>query len=262
MTLTDGLRQRPLVEKDCAGIYWRSPLSHAFVARFSTVQLSISELAATSLELPWAFRRQRGWSAVALLRPVTAKQCPWLSTDGELALDRVPFLLRMYPFCLMPDNSSQVLAYWNDPECICSAGQPFFENGQLSGPLTKVAQAFGRFVSGVQTVHQMGADLHAAGVLRVAGDASSEASELFNVDETALQELSGETLKALMTTGALGSAHAQLLSQHHLTKFNRRTPKVLSAAAPAEPQAECNFLDALADDFMSGEDLRPGVLAP
>jgi len=263
MTLTDGLRQRPLVEKDCAGIFWRSHLTHAFVARFSTVQLSISELAATSLELPWAFRRQRGgWSAVALLRPVKAKQCPWLSTDGELALDRVPFLLRMYPFCLMPDNSSQVLAYWNDPECICSAGQPFFENGQLSGPLTKVAQAFGRYVSGVQTVHQMGADLHAAGVLRVAGDASSEASELFNVDETALQELSGETLKALMTTGALGSAHAQLLSQHHLTKFHRRTPKVLSAAAPAEPQAECNFLDALADDFMSGEDLRPGVLAP
>jgi hypothetical protein len=99
-------------------------------------------------------------------------------------------------------------------------------------------------------------------VLRVADDASSGAPELFKVDETALQELSGETLKSLMTTGALGSAHAQLLSQHHLTKFHRRTLKSMPAAAPTEHQAECNFLDALADDFMSGEDLRPGVLAP
>lgn len=262
MTSPVAIRPRPLTQQDCAGLRWRSPADYSFAGNIPSVLLSASDLAAVTLELPWFFIPSQGkWCAVAPLRRAQDNECLWLDADGLVALRWLPFLLRMYPFTVLPDGDSHVLGLWQDPDCVGKTGKPLFENGNLSPALDPVARAFGRFVAGLEAMHKIGTALSEAGIL-LPVRATEDGGNLYNIDEEALRSTPPDTLALLAQNGALGAAHAQLLSRHHIKYRTIRKVASQSQNTPVTREADRAFLDALTDDLLEGAELKPGALAP
>ncbi|KIC39030.1 hypothetical protein RA27_17900 [Ruegeria sp. ANG-R] len=223
--------------------------------------LSSSELAAVTLELPWFFVNAGGkWRAVAPLRRDRDGGSLWVHDDGSVALDRLPFLLRMYPFAVLPEGDSHVLGIWQDPDCVGEIGKLLYEDGRLSPTLDPVARGFARFVAGLEVMNRIGTALQVADVLRPVPQQNGGA--LFETDEDALRTAPADVLVSLSQNGALGAAHAQLLSRHHLKKPTRRKVASQPQNTPVTRDTDRAFLDALTDDLLSGEELKPGALAP
>jgi hypothetical protein len=252
MTSPVAITPRPLTHKDCAGLHWRSPSDFGFTDHVPSVLVGASELSSVTLEMPWYFAQANGkWHALVPLR-----------SDAGLKFNHVPFLLRMYPFTLLPDANSFVLGIWQDPDCIGETGHPIYDGAQLHPRLEPVANAFSRFVKGLDALHKIGAALHRAGVLQPTPQQASDTGQLFQTDEDALRALPADTLSELAKSGVLGAAYAQLLSRTHLKRTAR--PKVASQPqnTPVTREEDRAFLDALTDDLLEGAELKPGALAP
>lgn len=252
----------PLTQERCASLRWRIPIDQRHIARQPSVLLSVAELASIALELPWFFVERNGnWHAVALMRNGVGGSCPWLQANGQSGLRVLPFLLRKYPFTLLPDGPRYRLGIWQDPTCIGASGAPLFENGELAENVNLVVRAFSQFLNGVKVAHTLALALSDAGVLKPSSLPWSAGPKLMQVNEDALRELPGSHLESLNKQGALGAAHAQLLSCHHfrrLIQSDAASPESSGVVAPEENHA---FFDALADDLQAGAEFYPGALS-
>ncbi len=216
-----------------------------------------------TLEMPWFFvQAKRTWRALVPLRRARDGGCLWLHEDGSLAVNRLPFLLRMYPFTVLSERESHVLGIWQDPDCLGNVGLPLFEGGKLSPTLDPVARGFASFVAGLETINKIGAALQAAGVLKPAPRKYGGDGALFEIDEDALRSVPADVLASLSQNGALAAAHAQLLSRHHLKNLTKQKVASQPPNTPVTRNADSDFLDALTDDLLSGAELKPGALAP
>lgn len=263
MTPSVAPKPRPLTEQDCAGLRWRNPTDHRFVSHMPSVLIGAQELPAITLELPWLFVEINDrWRAIALLRSGPDAPCPWLDGTGSLRLNKLPFLLRIYPFALLPDGHRHVLAIWDDPDHVGQSGQVLYQDGNLSPELAPMTRACAGFLRGVDALHQIATSLHQAGILQPTQLASDGVSRLYEVDEKSLRTASPEVLGQLARTGALGAAHAQLLSRHHLEKLTISQPSSPTSNSPAMAESDDAFLNALSDDLQAGAEFEPGALAP
>ncbi len=254
---------RPLTQERCAGLHWRSPSDFRFVAQMPSVLISASELAALTLELPWFFVPVRDkWRVLVPLRTSREAKCPWLRADGGLRLSTVPFLLRVYPFTVLPEGDSHVLGIWQDPDCVGAQGQSLYQGAALSPVLEPVARGFAQFVTGMEMIHKIGSALQGAGVLKQVSGPYGGGVALFEPDEEALRRAPAQVLASLAQSGALGAAHAQLLSRHNLKKLTALKVPSQPQNTPETRAEDRAFLDALTDDLFSGAELKPGALAP
>jgi hypothetical protein len=231
---------QPLTKEGCVGLRWRSASDHRFAAHMQTVLLSTAELAAVTLSLPWFFiETGRGkWRAAALLSASSGTPCPWLGSDGVLRIQQIPFLLRNYPFTLLPQGERYCLGFWNDK------------------------QAFAGFLSGVETFDGIGAALNRAKILRPLPEARPSTTRIFQVDEDALRSASDAELGLLTRSGALAAAHAQILSRHHLAALEKPHASALANDNLLKVEPDCDFLGAVADDLQTCIEIAPGVLTP
>ena len=252
----------PMTEKGCAGLNWRIPSDERHIAFQPSVLLSASELASVSLELPCFFVLSgETWHSIALLRNGPNGKCPWIRPDGLSTLRRLPFLLRKHPFTLLPDGQKFHLGLWQDPNCVGSTGDPIYENGQLAENLRPMAQDFAKFVGGIQVAHTLASQLSDVAVLKPAPHSWGQ-HILMQVDEDRLRGLPGDQLEKLNKSGALGVAHAQMLSRHNLQRLMSTegdSPDVNTMVDPPQTHA---FFDALAEDLQAGAEFNPGALSP
>lgn len=263
MTETVAIRPRPLTEQGSVGVYWRPPTDHRFVAHVGTALLTVSDIPSATLGLPWYFTEVEGrWRAVAILRLSQSEPSAFLDPNGMLRVGTLPTLLRMYPFTLMADGDKYALGLWQDPDCVGPTGEPLSEDGKLSPKLEPLLRAFAQYLKGLKPVETLASELSEAGVLRPVSSLMPFKLSYFEVDETKLRALPIERAGVLAKSGALGVAHAQLLSRHHQSKLFKKSAESAGTPDPIVAQTDDPFFEAVADDLVAGSDFDPGLLSP
>lgn len=226
-----------------------------------TVVLSVSELAAMTLHIPWLFIANGGmWRAIGLLRTSDGTVCPWLAPDGRWLPEDLPILFRLYPFTVLPDEDRFRMGVWDDPDCIGEKGTNIFDGEALAPELAPVVKRLSQFTSGVAEIQKIAEALFEAGVLHPSKIGHSGQAKLFSVDETALRELNGQSLEALSATGALGAAHAQLLSLRHISKLTTGAEPSVPTMPGAPDAPEASFLNAVVQDLETDVAFELGLL--
>lgn len=235
--------------------HWQRSSNYAFAAADSLAPLTVAELPKAIMAMPVGFVRQgEGFvlNAVLSLKPgmnvFVAQDWRWL---GQY----IPAVYRSYPFRLAPTaDGKQVLCVDEDSGLVTdgSKGEDFFS---LDGQPAPAIQDILNFLTHLEqsrlaTTRACGAlqkhQLICPWPIKVKTDAGEQAaSGLFQIDEAALNQLSGDALLELRQTGALLVAYCQLLSMQHLPLLS----KLAEAHAKASEQA------LAAQKSMSGNDL-------
>lgn len=230
---------------------WQRYSGYAFAATDTVAPLVVHELPKAALHLPVGFvQRPNGYQWVAVLGLAPGHNLI-VAPDGRWLGGYVPAHLRSHPFTLAntPDGQ-QVLAVDADSGLIhdshiSSDGEAFFNadgkpSEALAGVLsflTKLAhnRPASERICGVLAQHQ----LIQPWALRVKMPNGEQVLQgLWRIDETRLNELGPDALKALQTAGALPLAYLQLMSMQHLRALGKLAQAHEQAQAQAQAQAK------------------------
>ena len=223
---------------------WQRPSSYAFGAADSFVPLAAVELPKAVMSLPICFmERADNFILVALLSLQPGKNL-FVAPDGRWAGPYIPAAFRAYPFRLAQTEDKQhVLCVDEDSGFVTEGptGENFFtEDGEPSQAVLDIFTLLKQIEqSGLATVAACAA-LHQHKLIRPwpitvkAESGDQKIAGLFQVDEAALNELSGEALLELRQPGALLLAYCQLLSMQHLPLLGELTGAHAKVAARAE----------------------------
>ena len=230
---------------------WMRYTSYAFAAHDALAPLVVQELPRAALHLPIAFVHQdEQFTPVAVLG-IQPGQNLFVAPDGRWLGGYPPAAYRAHPFALanLPDGQ-QVLAFDADSGLLTEAeGEAFYDSEgrpaqavqEILGFLTRVqasraqTQRICKALAEQQLLQPWPITVQAqAGERRVDG--------LYRIDETALNALAAESLKALQQAGALPMVYAQLLSMQHLPLLGQLAQARHKAAQPL-PTAPDGELD-------------------
>ncbi len=237
-----------------AGRCWLRTSGYAFAAQEAVVPLVAIELPRAMLSLPIAFTPQaNGYLPTAILGLKPGKNL-FLAQDGEW-IDGyyIPSALRSYPFRLARTETGQLVlcidedsgTVGNGPE-----GNRFFDdNGQAAIATRDVLNHLKRMEQNHQATIAACAALQKHQLIKPwPVSTKTETGEkpvtgLFQIDEEALNKLSGAALQELAQCGALVVSYCQLLSMQHLPKLKQMAElaaarDTLGLAANGVPNAE------------------------
>lgn len=221
----------PLSKTEHASQGWRRPSDYAFAAQDATVPIVAFEVAEAALSMPLAFVRADGMvQLVAMLSTVSGRN-GFVAPNGAWLGSYVPALLRAFPFRLGRLAEEGELALCLAAEACSGPDQEriFDLSGDLSPRVRQIASFLSAFEQARQQAGRAGDALDRAGVLvpwKVNPHDDVTTGEvavagLWRVDEEALSALSDERFLDLRKIGALGIAHAQVLSTSRLDVLER-----------------------------------------
>ena len=223
----------PLSAEFFAHKTWQPYTDYRHAAQLHLVPLSAPEVALAAADLPVVFvSNPQGKFSLCLLTGLVMGQNHCLDQHQQWQTPYVPVFVRSHPFRLLPvptqaeqyvlcvDTSSPWLQTSNG-----DGHEPFFDATQQLHPriqeVVKMLQAqtrhnhFTQLAVDALAQHQLLTPwhLHDAQGLPISG--------LHRINEEALQQLSASTLHALLRTGSLAIAYAQMLSTHQLRRLQK-----------------------------------------
>ena len=234
---------------------WLRKPGYAFAAQEAVVSLVALELPRAMISLPIALtQRGESYEPAAILSLQPGKGL-FVAQSGSWAGDYIPSAFRAYPFRLAKTEGSQIVLCIDEDSGALregSQGNRFFEDdGQPAKATLDVLNSLKSIEQSRQTTavacaalqkHQL---IQPWPVTTKTGTGEKQVAGLFNIDETALNKLSGEALQELAQTGALMIAYCQLLSMQHLPMLGQ----MAEAHAKAEQNLAANGAPDL--DFFS-----------
>lgn len=223
---------------------WLQPRNLAFARTLDAVVVVKPEVEAAAAALPLAFILEAG--VPELVAVLHSPGAPHIVDDGQnWTTSYVPSLLRAWPFSLstLADGATELRVADPSPLVTQEAeGERFFEDdGRPGTEMARVIQFFGNWDASRRATRTASMALAALDLLQPSRESWGEAG-LLHVDRARLEALDDAAFLSLRRQGALGVAHAQLLSLQHLRPVKRQARP---AAATPKPAALSSFLDAL-----------------
>lgn len=223
---------------------WISPSRYFYAAQDVVVPVAAAELSHLLTSMPLAFVHADDNApfelvAVQSLQPgVNAYVAP----DGRWLGQYIPAFYRSYPFRLLAIETSKQTALCADSSQNCffteansEQATPLFDDqGQISEALAKMKRFIETFEKNRRETQQRVAALDEAGLIEPwnvhlsHGDDVRQATDaqpvkgLYRINEAKLKALPAEQLQALIHSGAIALAYAQLLSEQRLQHVGRR----------------------------------------
>ena len=236
-------------------LHWKRFSTYAFAAADSAAPLTIPELPKAVVSMPTGFVQHGEDFALVAVLGLSPGMNLFVAQDWRWLGQYIPAVYRSYPFRLAPTaDGKQVLCVDEDSGLVTdgSKGESFFsEEDQparaiqdILNFLTQLEQSRLHTVAACAALQKH--KLIRPWTITVKTETGEQqATGLFQIDEVALNQLSGDALLELRQTGALLVAYCQLLSMQHLP--------VLGQLAEAHAKASEKALAA--QKFMSGNDL-------
>ena len=246
---------QPVTHERHASRRWLRTNGYAFAAQEAIVPLVALELPRAILSLPIAFIPQGERYVPAAVLSLQPGKNLFVSQSGSWAGEYIPSPFRAYPFMVaQTESGQQLMCIDEDSGTLRDApeGNRFFED---DGQPAKVTLDLLNFLKGIEqsclsTVAACAA-LQKHGLIQPwpltvkTETGAKQVTGLFQIDEAALNKLSGEALQDLAQTGALVIAYCQLLSMQHLSMLGQ----MAEAHAKAEQSLAANGMPGL--DFFN-----------
>lgn len=236
----------PVSKETHASKHWKRYESYAFATGENIVPVVAAELPKAVTAFPIAFIQQNeAYFPVALLGFEQGRNL-FVAATGQWVGAYVPSILRGHPFKLAKSQDNQfVLCVDQDSGLVTDGpeGEPFFdESGEPSASVQQVLDFLQKVEANQQATARMCAGLQSHHVIKPwpitlktpAGDRTIDG--LNQIDEQALNNLSGEAFLELRQAGALPMAYCQLLSMQHLATLGKLAEAHAQAATQAAQQ--------------------------
>jgi hypothetical protein len=223
---------------------WQRYSSYAFAAADAVVHLAVTELPRAAMSLPIAFIEQGGsFIPVAVLGLHPGKNL-FVMPDGRWVGGYIPDAFRAYPFRMAKmEDGKEVLCIDEDSGLVTDghAGERFFtEDGQPTQAVLEVLNfrnqiEQNRLATAVACAVLQKHNLFCAWPITLkTASGEQQVTGLFQIDEAALNTLTGEALLEVRQGGALLLAYCQLLSMQHLSLLGQLVEAHAKAAAQAQ----------------------------
>lgn len=205
---------------------WIQRTSLIFAKGDTVTPLFVNELAEAMHSMPIAFVKHEQSFALVVVMGLRANQNIFISADGKWLSDYMPVTYRSSPFALLPmpgDQNQQYLCI--DEECVSDNehGRPLFdEHRQLDENVKQIFETLKVFNAGRDVTRNICTLLAEHGVIHPweivldNGAAKQSVDGLYKIDESALNNLPGDSFLELRKAGALTVAYAQLFSMQKM----------------------------------------------
>jgi len=205
---------------------WIQRASLNFAKGDTVTPLFVNELSDAVHSMPIAFVKHGQSFTLAVVMGLRASQNLFVSAEGKWLSEYMPVTYRSSPFALLPapgDEDQQFLCI--DEECVVDGddGKPFFdEEGQVSESVNQIMETLKVFNASRHLTRNICAVLAEHGIIQpwevVLNNEGIEqpVNGLYKIDESAMNNLSGDAFLALRSAGALTVAYAQLFSMQKM----------------------------------------------
>lgn len=230
-----------------ANLGWKRPNTYEFARALDAVVIVRDEVAISASSLPLALiQGPQGLVLVAVLRLAGIGHI--VDEAGRWRAPYVPSLLRVWPFTLAaaPDGITELhIETRSTVPNETSKDLSFFdESGKPSEALAPVIKFFATWDKARYRTHEACLELAGLGLLEQLRHPLSDV-ELLSVDEKKLSALPDDAFLSLRSSGALGIAHALLISRNHFRHISSTT--VSKPLPGAQSSKVSSFLEALAE---------------
>ncbi len=247
---------RPVSAKEHGARRWRHAPNQLFASKMTHAQLALGEFVQASHEMPICFMQIGDVLAPVALLGFQKEENLFVDARGRWLSAFKPWMVRAYPFIMAPVQEKLTLCVDQNSDCVTSdpSDKPFFgDAGEVSKELQAVVDFLQHIQGGLAAVNTATATLLEAGVIEPwpleidIGGAKYPVNGLKRVSEKALNALPDAEFVKLRAHGALGLAHAQLMSMIHVHRLSRAVTARLQAklSKKAAPQH-----DLLQDDLI------------
>ena len=222
---------------------WKRYTNYRFAAADSVVPLVAAELPKAVMSLPIAFIEQGDVYVPAAVLGLQPGNNVFVAPDWRWVGNYIPAAFRSYPFRLAKtEDGQQVLCIDEDCDLLSDGptGEAFFnDDGQpaqttldILGFLTQIEQ--NRVATAAAcAVLQKHTLIRPWPITLKTETGEKKIAGLFQIDEAALNQLSGEALLEVLQAGGLPLAYCQLLSMQHLPLLGQLTEAQAKASAQA-----------------------------
>lgn len=242
-----------------AGKRWKRFVSYDFARQTPLIPLVFSELSKAAMSLPLAFVRQGENLVLAALMGFSPTQNLLVAPDGRWLGRYVPSLLRSHPFSMVKTDGDTLMLCIDEASGLVTdepEGEPFFaadgepaeELGRILAFLQQIER--NRLATGAASAALARHELIRPWTINLKGDAGERQIEgIFQVDETAFNQLSDEAFLDLRRASALPLAYCQMLSMQHIELLSE------FAKAPPKPPASLHSVRPVSNFVLREDDL-------
>ena len=232
---------------------WLRYTSYAFAMKEAVMPLAMAELPKAAISLPIGFIAQEDSFTPVAVMSVQPQKNLFVALDGRWIHSYIPAALRSYPFHLAnTTDGQQVLCIDEDSGLVNDGpeGEAFFDDeGKAAPAIIDIMN----FLS--ETAKSRQATANACAVLKTHGlikpwpitlrtDNGEQTIEgLFQIDESALNQLPADALLAVRDAGGLLVAYCQMLSMQHLSILGQLASAHAKAAAATQITTPSGDLD-------------------
>lgn len=231
---------------------WKNDASYVFAAHEAVVPLAAAELPKAAMSLPLAFIELQGAFVPVAVLGLQPGSNLLVGADGRWAGTYIPAALRSNPFRLAQAEDGQQVLCIDEESGLLTAGpegERFFnDDGQPAEAIlgilnfltqTEQSRAAAALACAALARHQL---IRPWPITVKNDDGEQQIDGLFQVDEAALNQLTGEALQELARAGALAVAYCQMLSMQQLPLLGQLARTRAQATAPAPlPASELNL---------------------
>jgi len=226
-----------------ANLRWKRYSNYTFAAADSVVPLVAAELPKAVMSLPIAFIEQGDAYCPAAVLGLQPGNNVFVAPDWRWVGQYIPAAFRSYPFRLaQTEDGQQVLCVDEESGLVSegSAGEFFFaDDGQPAQAILDILAFLTQIEQSRVTTAAACAVLQKHGLIRPwaitlkTDSGEQQIAGLFQIDEAALNGLSGEALLEVRQAGGLPIAYCQLLSMQHLPLLGQLIEAQTKASAQA-----------------------------
>jgi hypothetical protein len=244
---------------------WLPYTDYRFAAEDNFAPLALNEFQRAAIVAPIVFILRADTYYPVLMQGLLPGKNLLTGPKGKWLGSYVPAHYRSHPFCLAKnDERKNVFCFDGDSEFVKDTAElgvlskPFFYEGEVSPELAEILIFLEQLQASrikTQEVVAMYQDLELIKpwVMQAKlGDEHKSIKGLYRIDDERLGDLSAESLKKLMESGALAAAYCQLLSLQQLPRLEKlftRETNLTSAAVEGEPEEV--FTPSGSDDSVS-----------
>jgi hypothetical protein len=262
------IEYRPLSkDQDQNKVYQPGETPLLFAADWTTIPIAEQEIYGFAGWYPVVFKKsEQGWQAVLPVASNNHKNVLINPKKGRWMGQRIPHVLRRYPFALLPQEGAENWVLCVDKHCEGFAPiqdqlkEPVIdETGQLTETGEKRQQAMLRFVKSFQRTAKVLSILDEANALipwqpdwsKLKNNTSGvafETEDLFRIDEQALSKISEEQVLALHQLQGFKLVYAHRLSLLRLAAMVRFDLKISERAGKNKVD------ESIVSEFFDDED--------
>jgi hypothetical protein len=247
----------PVDRQRHAGKGWRQQGGYGFAAEQALVPLTGAEFARAAVAMPIAFIEHSGrYIPVAVLSPVQGRNL-FVAPTGQWLGSYIPAALRSYPFRLRVEGNTATVLIDEDSgwvvEAKGNAARYFEDDGTPSAALKSMTEFLQKVEENLALTAVAVAALAEARLIRpwpmaaTIGNEQVTATDLYRIDEAALDALDEHTFMRLRKTSSLALAYAQLISAHTVGSFQTLAKVQKQMAAHTKPLPEASSLFPVED---------------